>query len=282
MAAGQFVYNDTIAVAVGDNTNVRVQGNSDNDTTIADISVGSAVFISGVMAGTGEMDATEGFVRVHFGYVAGNAVNAGPFVIDVNMINGRRIELFEFSGTGIDAANDADAENYEIDSGTLNLAGILPGDPVRVRGLVMEYGSAPEDFVATSVINAANVRGHLVVTYDPNGVATAISSFDETGILFNLANAAERHHLSRAGITTDLNDLAAMPLVVPDDERGVYAISSNQHTRIYTYYSDFLAGLSAELNAGALVSRFDAQGYYDSDSNLFTSSRFRVKLENVD
>jgi hypothetical protein len=282
MAAGQFTFSDTVSVTVGDNTNVRVQGNSDTDATIADISVGSAVYISGVMTGDSEMDATGGFVRVHFGFVAGHVVSAGPLAINASMINGRRIDLFDFTGTGINTANDADPGNYEIDSGTLNLAGILPGDPVRVRGLVMEYGNAPEDFIATTVINAADVRGHMVITYGADGTASAINNLDESGILCNRDNATEHHHLSRAGITTDLNDLAAMPLVVPGNERGIYAISSRQRTRLYTFYSDFLVALSAELNAGALVSRFDAQGFYDDSAALFTSSRFRVKLADAD
>jgi hypothetical protein len=198
------------------------------------------------------------------------------------MINGRRINLYDFSGTGIDSSNDADPDNYEINTGTLGLSGVIPGDPVRIRGLVKEFGQAPEDFVANTIINAANVRAHMVITYGVAGAATAIDNLDDSGVLFNLADATGRHHLIRAGIITDLNDLTDMPLVVPGDNLGIFAITQHYVTHVYTQYEDFLTALTARLEAGELVSRFDAHGYYDSTNGLFTSKRFRVKLADVE
>lgn len=283
MADGQFVFNDTVTVTLSDSTRVLIRAALEQrDATIADISVGSAVFISGDVESEGVMDASNGYVGIHLSHLSANIVNSGPLALDLDLINGRRVDLFDFTGTGIDAANDADPDNYEIDTGSLSLSGLLPGDPVHVRGLIKQYGSAPEDFIATTIINAAEVRAHLVISYGSEGSVTAISNIDESGILFNLEDAVNRHHIYTAGTCTDLNDLPAIPLIAPGDERGIYAITKYQRVKIYTYYSDFLAALNEDLEAGELVSRFDAHGFYDSDNALFTSLQFRVRLVSID
>ena len=282
MAGGQFSYNDNVTVDVSDNTQVLSFADGIDSDSIADISVGSAVYVVGDVTAPAQMDATQGYVRVHYGSISGSVVSAGPLTVDLGLINGRRIDLFDFAGTGVDATNDADPDNYEINTGTLNLAGINIGDPIRLRGLVAPFGSAPEDFTAQTVINAANVVAHMVICYGQNGAATAISSLDESGILLDPADATGRHHLIQAGIMTDLNSLPAMPVVIPGDDPGVYAITEGLTTRVYSSYSEFLDALTTELDAGRLVSRFDAHGYYDDGAATFTSNQIRVTLVAID
>jgi hypothetical protein len=66
-------------------------------------------------------------------------------------INNRSVDLYDFSGTGSDSASDADAEFYQIDSGSLSLEGLGVTDTAAVTGFPTAFGTAPPDFAARTV-----------------------------------------------------------------------------------------------------------------------------------
>lgn len=276
-ANGTFAFHSELQVLISDTT--RVVKVRDPQAGIEDISVGSAIFVSGEFTDDLTLDATNGSVRIVAGNISGTVVSASPLALDVSFINGLRADNYNFSGTGISTENDADPDYYEIATATLPLSGIALGDPVRVKGWVVEFGSAPEDFEALSLRNAANVKGHLVVLYGSEGSATAIASLGDEGILFDLASAGTRHHMIFAGIPIDLLELeAGMPLLVPGGERGIFALSNGNRIVVSSFYSRFLDLLEQELESGSKVVHVDAHGYYDDSSNTFSSQRFRVQL----
>jgi len=51
------------------------------------------------------------------------------------------------------AGNAADPANYEVDSGTLTLDGIVIEEAIGVTGFPTPFGSAPPDFTAQTVVN---------------------------------------------------------------------------------------------------------------------------------
>lgn len=276
LAEGSFIFDDDVTVQISDNTTVTRRG--DNEAGIEHISVGSAIYATGEVS-EDLLDASEGIVRILPSSVAGTVVSASPLAMDLTLINGRRPMIYNFAGTGTSADTDADPEIYELFTGTLDLAGINPGDPVRSRGYVSDFGTAPEDFIATTVINAAEVRGHMVVNYGA-GSETAVVSADDNGIQLDLSDAPHRHHMLLAGIAIDMKELDQTPLVVPGGERGVYTIWINRRLEVYTFYDIFVAALSNRLDRGASVARFDAHGYYDGGMMTFSSKRIGVMLNN--
>ena len=210
--------------------------------------------------------------------VSGTVVTVSPLTMDLGLINGRRTGLYDFSGTGTSASTDADPDLYEVNAGSLDLSGILVGDPVRARGLVAAFGAAPEDFYASTVIGNADVRGHLVVNYGRPGAADAVSDISEVGVQLDVTSAEGRHHIVIAGIAIDLLDLDQAPLLVPGGERGVYTVWVSGRLEVYTFYASFARALQDHLDEGATVVRYDAQGYYDRSVNTFTSKRMGIVL----
>lgn len=276
-AEGQFTFNDELNVLVSEQT--RVVQLRDPDADIQDISVGSAIFVSGEFVDDATLDASAGVVRIVPGSISGTVVSVSPLAIDLAFINGRRAEVFNFSGTGTSLENDADPAWYEIATTTLSLNNMAPGDPVRALGWVSDFATAPEDFEALSLRNAANVQGHFLITYGEDGATTAIASLGTEGILFDLSGAGTRHHMIFAGIPVDLSGmLAGVPLLAPASERGIFAITIGNRIVVATWYSRFLELLEEELANGNKVVRVDAQGYYEAGSNTFSSQRLRIRL----
>ncbi len=274
---GVFTYNDELDVLLSDLTRIVQFRNPDAD--IASISVGSAIYVIGEFQEDNTMDASEGIVRIVPGSVSGTVVSASPLAIDINLLNARNPLVYDFSGTGLDDANNADPDYYEIATGNLSLENLELGDPIRIKGWISPFGSAPEDFEGFSVRNAANLPGHFLLNYGLQGSGGAVVSLDENGVLFDLESADTRHHIVRAGIATDIKLLpGGVPLVAPISERGVYAISVNNRIIVATWYGRFAELLSSELEKGLSVQRFDAYGYFDSDQNRFTSRRLRIRL----
>lgn len=277
LAEGAYVFNDDIRVSLSEFTQVIKRG--EGAASISQISVGSAVYAVGQFnLEAGALDATEGWVRLVPSSVAGTVVATVPLVLDVNLLNARHSSLYNTTGTGTSIGTDADLDNYEISTSTLAFGSINVGDPVRARGYVADFGAAPEDFTATTVINAANMRAHMVVTYTEGSSLNV----DEAGLEFSAQGLDNRHHIVRAGITTDLLGLNTFPSVVPASEQGVFAITYNGVLEVYAHYDDYVEALNTYISVdAALMTRFDAQGYFDALSNEFTSNRMRVQLEMV-
>lgn len=275
LAEGTFTFNDTFSVEISENTALTQRGES--EVAAAQISVGSAIYATGEVTGS-TFDATEGLVRIVQSNVAGTVVSVSPFVVDLNLVNGRRVRIYNFSGTGTSEESDADPDNYEVNTGTLDTSSVLLGDPVRVRGFVNEFGTAPEDFNAGTLIDASEIRGHMVVNYGLVGSSNAISAISEEGIIFSIEDALFRHHIVIAGIPVDLTTLDQVPVIEAGGERGVYTILINGRLEVYTYYEEFSVALQEMLEEGVTVVRFDAHGYYDREMGTFTTQRIGIIL----
>lgn len=270
---GRFTFNDDLTLLVGDNTVVNKRGEEEAD--ISDISVGSAIRVTGAMADDDTMDASDGVVRVGLSSISGIAVTSDPLTVDLRFVNGRRASLFDFAGTGTSAEQDADPANYEVDAGDFDTASIFEESPVRLRGFVSDFGSAPADFEAVTLTDASDVKSVLVLNFGVQGSDDALS-VDENGLTLNLENV--RGVLSRAGIRTDLSELDSV-LVEPDMEgHGIFSLTSGRSAEVFSNYEDFVEAVSEALEQGASVLRFSAQGEFDSVAGTFTSKRLQVHL----
>ncbi|HEC20045.1 MAG TPA: DUF4382 domain-containing protein [Gammaproteobacteria bacterium] len=298
-AGGSVVFNDEVTVNLGGMTTVKRQLDLAGSYGIGDISVGQRVRIFGTltdpMAPQLEMDAgvnNEGRVQMRFTTLRGTVVGMAtiqivpppqvPLVMNLQAIDGRKVALFDFAGTGIDAANDADPLLYEIDTGSLDVSRLADGKPIKVRGFVRPFGSAPADFTAQTVVDVSALRGVLAANWEPAS-NTAIS-VDTTGLALSLDCAADFHYLVRGRVVTDLcatgTGLDGTARIEPfADGEGVYLIAVADVLVLHTTFADFSADLANRLGGGAAVRHLGARGSFDDANATLQSRLVEVSLQ---
>ena len=270
---GGMIFNDEIAVTIGNTTKVHRQLSKDDVFGIGDISVGQRVTVHGELTDVNpsslKLDATvgDGSVRLLLTTVRGTVVSTDAknhaLVLNLQTISGRQVSLFDFTGTGADPAS------YEVDTGSLNLFGLGFGNPIAVRGFVTPFGSLPKDFVAQTLVDVEDVSTTMFVDWTPAS-ATAFSTVVSTGLTLNLTGTSV-HDVQRAGVKTVLTGALVIKPASSDD--GMYFIKQNDVTQMYTTFVDFSSGIQTRLNANAKVEGIVATGGY-VDSTLTLTSRF--------
>jgi hypothetical protein len=278
---GHFLFNDEVSIEIDEDTKVNKQGSTEA-ASIDDISIGQRVMILGQMTGDNTMDASNDgdIVRMRYSDISGSVVSVSPLQIDLQYINRRSVQRFDFSATGIDAANDADPQAYEVDNGTLALSQLEELAPVRVRGFPTPFGTAPADFTAKTIIDVANTFAKIYVGYGREGSANAVAALDENGLLLDLETSTGRHSMKQSGIVTDLTLLPSMPLIVPTDGHGLYSISEGHTLEVFRNWADFQAKLTDKLTQDRKVSLVTSKGQFDHIGNRIVSRSVMVRLTN--
>ncbi len=283
---GTVLFNNSVQVNVSSDTGVRKQL-SLADHTIDEVSVGQRVTVFGNLQATipespPVLDASGSDHRAFMGITVlrGFAVDStGPLVANLQSINFRNINLFDFSGTGTDAANDADPAYYEIDTGALNTSGIANGSPIAVGGFATAFGQAPLDFEAQTVVDLSAIPGVMAVNWDP-AAATAFESMGADGMVLDLTGSGLFHHLGRAGVRVDLTSLLLPPTIEPTTTSlGLYVIVGNGLPRLFTDFSLYTDALQADLNSGSSIRSVIALGRYDDVTATMTAERVLTKIQ---
>jgi hypothetical protein len=226
------------------------------------------------------MDATtDGLVRMRYSDIAGSVVEVSPLVVDLQSYNQRNISQFDFTGTGVDTDSDADPAQYEVNTGTLSLDGMAINDPVKLRGFPTPFGTAPEDFTATTMALLADVHSKIIVDYPAQGVDDAITTLDENGLLLNIDSANEIQYLVQAGIYTELSSLTTIPLIVPNDGAALYVLQQHRRTQVFTQWQNFQDALRNSLNNGDLVKYIHSDGDYDAAAATLLAKRLVVRTK---
>jgi hypothetical protein len=270
---GHFSFNDVIEVLVDENTRVTKQGDPGNNHRIEEVSVGQKVTVLGTISDTGTTLNAEGeLLRMRYSQVSGLVASVSPFEVNLQHINRRMVERYNFSGTGSSPNNDADPEHYQVDNGLLSLSTLGLNEPVRVRGFPTPFGSAPLDFSAKTIIDLSELPTSMLMSYGSDGSPTAVISLDPDGMLLDLASASGRHHLRQAGVITDIASLPAVPFIEPGNGPGLYAINQGRRVHVYPDWTAYQAALNDRLANGHRVVFVIAKGHY-SASDLLLSAR---------
>jgi hypothetical protein len=282
-AQGSVIFNDNVVIQIGVNTIVRRQLSA-NAFSINDISVGQRIMVFGELnAIETQLDATEGYACMLLTTLRGEVVgNDSTLLIDLEAIDGRRIRQFDFSGTGIDPADDADPANYEIDNGALEISTLVPGTPVKMLGFVTAFGHAPEeaDFDAHTIVNVADTTAALAVNWFPASTTGAIEDLSPGSFTLNLTGTGWFHHLCRAGVVTDLTDLSDPPLIKPNESgQGLYFIVEKGSRQLLFTFEDFVDELSEHLNENAAVRHIVAVGKFDDTKSAMTVDWITVSVK---
>jgi len=276
---GQFTFNDQITVNIDSNTHVTKQGTTDA-VEIADLSVGQRVVIIGDVQADGRVNATtDGIVRMRYSDITGTVAAVSPLQLDLQHINRRQINNYDFTGTGVDSTNDADPTNYEVNSATLSLSNLNNGSAVKVRGFPTAFATAPEDFTAKSIMDVSQVNTKMFINYGRSGSATAVVSFDDTGLQLDISSATGRHYLNQFGVITDLADLASVPVITNrDNGRTLYTLNIGKTLNVFINWTSFQAALNEKLNAGFVISLVHSSGQYDANNLTFASRHIVIRL----
>ncbi len=280
---GSVTFNTDVEVEIGPDTSVTRQGEAGARLSGADLSVGQRVTVLGAYdPRTDAMDATEGLVRLLLTHLTGVVNEVRPPALDaggeldlaLQRIDGRRVALFDFSGTGTTPGEDADPAAYTAATGPMALPSVQPGDPVRVFGFASPFGAAPPDFEARTVVDASEAGARLAVRWEEaNPVAITV----DTGLLtLDLGGVGPVHHVGRNGIATELL-VDPAPRIVPAEDRGLYAIRRAGSTRVYGSFADFAAALEGELAEGT-ATFVTAAGRFDDDPQVCTARRIIAEI----
>ncbi len=273
---GRDVFWGSQSVIVGENTTVTALGVDNADLDLDSISVGQRVIVFGEELDDGTFDASEGRVRMLMNQLTAQVVEAAPLVVDLFYLNGRHPQIYDFGGTGVTAAEDADPDFYEIDTSTLGLSNIENGDLVRVRGLINDFGMAPPDYNARTVIDVdTDAHAASLRVGWKNGTTMPFTNLSIDRIDLDLSEA--RVVLKLRGVSIDINTpIEALALVVPgSDRRGIYAVKVRGTDEIHLYraFADLVGELNAQLDAGNLLHRIGAHGGYNSTTGESTTGR---------
>ncbi len=256
--AMQVTFNDTLDIRLASTTAIRQQGGNLISLSAADISVGQALTAIGELDADGVLNTDDGLVRVLYSTLSGVATSVAPVTVDVTRLNGRRPALFDFSGTGVDASTDADADAYELHTGALSLDGLQIGEPLRARGLIAAFGTAPADFLTQSLGDLSAVPGRLRLVWSAPGVTDALIVANDGALTLALDadTLTPVHGLTQAGIRRDLLDLGDTVTLTPSTSgNGVFALRLDSNTMMYFDFASFASAVAQALDGStALIS----------------------------
>jgi hypothetical protein len=282
-----------VQVTVGPDTKV-VKGGTVPGTKvdISAISVGQSIWAFGKatpmntasMSGDWTLDATAGRVRMNptriYGFVKQSA--PGSLTLQLDSIAGRKVSAFNFAGTGMTPAQDADPANYEVTTGALDLTRLSNGEPTKLIGFPTAFGAAPPDFDARTLVDFPALPAMLSLTWGPTGTTAPFSSLESTGLVLDLANTAigRVHVLTVGPRVINLSQLPASPRIVPPaDGPTAYLIVMRDESHAFHDFGDFVAELGTDLNGSVSAVGFNASGNYDGDSNTLTARSIVVLLK---
>ncbi len=282
------VFCDLVTVEVGAGTVVTRQLSAET-FSIDDISVGQRILVFGVLTDTDPlslaMNADPGTAHMLITTLRGEITAIGEsdpvarLNMDLRAIDQRPVEIFDFSGTGIDPANDADPADYQVDTGGIDLSPFGVAEPVRVRGFVQPFGQAPADFNALTVIGRGEVRTFMRVNWVPPS-AEAFQSISADGLVLDLTGVGRFHHLIQDWLVTDLATLGQpVTLAPPADGNGLYVLRFRGITQVLLSFDDFSSALQRYLDDGAAVRALGATGDFDDATATLAAGRIEVRLK---
>lgn len=284
-------FHDDVTVEVGPETRVFKDGARVNDLNIDALSIGQRVTIRGNIAQTTtdalspriHIDATDGAVRMHVTHLLGivNTVVPGQTDITLHGIDRRRVQIFDFAGTGASSETDADPMNYEVATGSLTLADFAAGKPIVAYGFPNAFGAAPPDFSGRTVIDYMDVRSALGVGWGSSGTTAPFTMLSIDGLVLNNQNEDidQRHHIKNGPILIDLTTLDSDTTIVPrTSDRSMFYIKSDDSLRQYSDFADFVNDLTLSLDGATAARSMHARGHYESDTNTLTAYKIGVYL----
>lgn len=280
-------FHDDVIVTVGPDTKVFKAGHPDAGLDINAISVGQKLQIRGDITASDStrvhVDATAGAVRLQVTRLAGlvNTILPGQADIELHAIDRRRVQVFDFTGTGASTALDADPDHYEVSTGNLFMNPLATGRPVVVYGFPNAFGGAPPDFEGRTVIDYADVRSVLGMGWGVEGTLAPFLSIGTDGLVLDNQNADldVRHHIRQGPVLIDLTSLPSGTVIAPRTAgRSLFVVKTTDSLQLYSDFSDFVTAILNEMNGATTARSMYARGHYNADTNVFTAYKVGIHL----
>ena len=234
------------------------------------------------------LDATQSRVRMLVTHLHGMVTGVLPGQVNLRLraIDRLAIEMFDFSGTGVTPALDADPLDYEVATATLALNALEQDAPAKVLGFVRPFGAAPADFEGRTVIDRRDLLSALGIGWGLEGTTAPFLSMDATGLVLDLGNPSigSRHHLLIGRRIVDLLDLARVPdrSLRRHNGRMMFGLVERGHVELFADFNEFVRALTQQLGGGNPAQALAAYGSYDEASNTLIANRIVVHLAATD
>ena len=302
-STGTITFNPTMTITLASTTKVSKQF-SKGSFTIGDISVGQHIDVMGTYnSSTTTLDATNGFARLDITTILGTLnypassteQSEGWLSMSLEAIDGIRIvnaatDPFTFAGTGTNSSNDATILDYVINPATgLDVSTLTTNNmPLRMKGFMAPFGSAPEDFDAQSIMNLSDAKAFLNVGWGGAGkpesdVFTSIST--TAGLVLNestISSVGKFHRVNRENNITELNSSSTNPIVQADGaSTDKFVIDQGGTLTVYTTYTDFINALNTACTAGAKIRHLYGWGTFSDGSETFSAYYLEIVLTNT-
>jgi hypothetical protein len=297
-------YNNTnAAVVLGPQTIVTAEDNTTlKGLDYNSISVGQHIIARGIYSlptsgivtldATGSSSTNTGSVRLQNTQLWGSLVSSASdsLVLDLQTIENWPLDQFDFTGDGVVVPS-----SYAVDTGSVVLpAGVAPGDPLWIEGIVAAFGTAPPNFLATSMSSEATTPASLQVSWGSTGTVAPFATLTSTGMTINLANADYSSGVIRVGPESILlTSLPASPTIVPAATPAAtpglpavflpaFSIGNLTSTAdttavtVYNTFSTFVTQLPVAVVAATPAYQFVANGFFNRATNTFTASSIDV------
>jgi putative surface-exposed virulence protein len=291
----------TATIDISANTAVSTfgQGSPQSNAT-PQISVGSLIYAFGTATTTGTGDATlnasAGRVRLGttsaWGLVtqqgtgtvgADGTVGIGSLTLGLTQLGGRSVQAFDFTGTGTSVSFDANANEYVVSTGTLDLTNSTVGVPVEVTGLVTAFGQAPPDFTASALLDPTTINAEMVVDFG-SGTPAPFTSYDTSQMVVDITNSSigPRHEIQIGSQVISTSGMSSDVTITPNSSTLMFAIAHTVSGTVENFneYSNFITQLQTELNGSVLVTGVTAIGQYTVASFAFAANSITVTLYN--
>ena len=203
-------------VMIGPATVVMEEGRA-GSFSIADISVGQKVDASGAVSkgsdGAVTVDSTAGEVDLDVTRVSGivTLLSDGSLTLNVESLGGLPTNVFDFSGTGSSAANDASPSSYVVNTGTLTQSGLSVNSSALALGFVTGFGTAPPDFNADTLVTAPSIEADLRLRFGRHGSTTVFTGLTSSSTSLVI-------DLSSLGTGCSSNDGSTQPMTTVHDQ----------------------------------------------------------------
>jgi hypothetical protein len=306
-STGTVSFNAIVNVTLSENTRVSKQLSRDI-MGVDDISVGQRIGVMGIYNAEGAvMDATSGYVRMHITSILGKlnypaagddyTSNPGWLSLSIERINGVKvvrendiITPFNFAGTGIDPDHDADINDYSVKPAAgLDTSSLTANNmPLRIKGFVSAFGSAPEDFDALTIANLSDATAFLNVGWGGLGRAASLvfaAVPDKTsGLTLNgtaMGMSGQLHRVNREGNITDFVDdfTDRNPVIqMAGMDTDKFIIERGETLTLYSTYAEFINALNTATTAGARVRHLYGWGKFNDSNITFTAHRLMIVL----
>ncbi len=294
---GSNTFGKSAPVTIGASTVVSEDGVATSGLTPLSISVGQEIDVSGQAtvdtSGNISMNATLGQVRLAPTrlWATLNTAAAGSASLDVLALGDFASSVFNFAGTG-PTGQDAMAQAYDVDTGSIDLSATPAGTLLQVDGIVTPFGSAPPDFTASAVTPGTATEQRLEIEWINGGASVPFITHSDTGLVVDLNNAdlGTIHHIRTgpmpiptAGATLDLKTLGSSPLITTvgaDQSKLQLAVggtSLKTGVSVFNSVSGFTGALNSTFPAHK-VFRLVAVGRYNSATHTFVATRISVAL----